>query len=385
MTIDKVIIIGGGIGGLTLALAFCRVGISVEVYERAPELKEVGAGLGVWSNAVKILNRLGVKERIEEIATPFRFAAVCNDKGQTLSNMNMEKFAKEIGTSSYLMHRAELHAAIAEKLPADVVKTGHECVKIEQDESTATAYFSNGSTANASLLIGADGINSIVRATLWNDGKPRYSGQTCFRAVTNFAAKDSDTLREVQGTGKRAGFCPLNKECIYWFAVINAPEGKMIPFEERRDFLLKKFDGWLYQIPEVIASTPSEKILQNDLVDRVPITQWSKGRITLIGDAAHPTTPNLGQGACMAIEDAMVLTRMLIQHSTHQEAFASYEKERLARTSKIVKMSWMFGKMAGWENSFTVKLRETLARATPKFLLEKEFRNQVGYDAGELP
>lgn len=383
MEAEKVIVIGGGIGGLAFALALSHLGIPVEVYERAPELKEVGAGLALWSNATKVLKRLGVDESLKEIALPLKQAEVCSNKGRTLSAMNFEPIVEEIGTHCYLVHRGDFIRVIAENLPAGIVKTGHECVKIEQDESGVTAHFANGETAKGSILVGADGINSIVRTHLWNDGKPRYSGQTCFRSVVNFHLK-SQTFREIQGAGKRIGIGQLSNDRVYWFAVINAPQGKMIAFEKRRDFLLSEFDGWLYQVTKVIVATPSEKILQNDLVDRVPIKQWSKGRITLIGDAAHPTTPNLGQGACMAIEDAMVLARMLQKHKSHQEAFATYEKERLARTSRIVKMSWTVGRMAGWESLFAVKLRELMARATPAFLMKREFLYHVGYDAGNL-
>jgi len=382
---EKVIVIGGGIGGLAFALALYRAGIAVEVYERAPELKEVGAGLGVWANAVRVLNRLGAGERVRELGNAIEFAELCNDKGQTLSSMNNKQVVSDNSPSLYIMRRSDLLNLIYEQLPSDIVKTGHECARVEENEKGVTAHFANGTKTEGTILVGADGINSIVRKTLWNDGKPRYSGQTCFRGLANFKLKDTDTLREIQGTGKRAGVCPLKNENVYWFTVVNAPEGKIIPFEERQSFLLKEFDSWLYQVPEIIAATESENIYQNDLVDRIPIKQWNKGRMTLLGDAAHPTTPNLGQGARAAIGDAMVLTRMLLQHKTHKEAFNAYEKERLARTTRIVNLSWNFGRMAGWENSFAVTLHELMARATPTFLMEKEFRNQVGYDAGDLP
>ncbi len=300
---EKVIVIGGGIGGLTFALALHRANITVEVYERTPELKEVGAGLGVWANAARVLNRLGAGERVSEFAHTIEFAAVCNDKGQTLSSMNSKQVAIDDSPPLYIMRRSDLLNSIYEQLPSGIVKTGHECIRVEENETGVTANFANGTKTEGTILVGADGINSIVRATLWNDGKPRYSGQTCFRGLANFKLKDTKTLREIQGAGKRAGICPLKNESVYWFAVVNAPEGKMIPFDERQSFLLKEFGGWLYQVPEIISETTSDKIFQNDLVDRIPIKQWNKGRMTLLvfsqgcDDESEPPAPTGGLSA----------------------------------------------------------------------------------------
>jgi 2-polyprenyl-6-methoxyphenol hydroxylase-like FAD-dependent oxidoreductase len=176
----------------------------------------------------------------------------------------------------------------------------------------------------------------------------------------------------------------LSNNRIYWFAALNAPEGKMIDFAERQQFLLAEYKDWLWEVPKIIAATPSEKILQNDLVDRVPIRQWSKGAVTLLGDAAHPTTPNFGQGACMAIEDAMILTRNLVRHANLTDALQSYEQARYERTASIVKQSWTFGTLATWKHPVAVRLREMMLRATPEFFTRQAIRKQAGFDAGNL-
>jgi len=388
MTIKKnesVLIIGGGIGGLTLAIALQQAGISFEVFERAPELKEVGAGVGVWTNAIKVLDRLGVGERIRAIGQPLQIAEMCSDKGRFLSSTNIAEILGESEAGCYVLHRAELHAALAERLPKGVIKTDHGCVRIEETQKGVTVHFANHQSAKGTIVVGADGINSVVRAHLWGREKPRYSGQTCFRGVINFQfPDDAHTLREIQGAGKRFGICPLSNNRIYWFSALNAPEGKMIDFQERQKFLLAEYKDWLWEVPKIIAATPSEKILQNDLVDRVPIKRWSKGAVTLLGDAAHPTTPNFGQGACMAIEDAMILTRNLIKNATIQDALQSYEQTRSKRTSKIVNQSWTFGTLAKWKNPFAIRLRELLIRATPEFVMQQTIRQQAGFDAGNL-
>jgi 2-polyprenyl-6-methoxyphenol hydroxylase-like FAD-dependent oxidoreductase len=252
-------------------------------------------------------------------------------------------------------------------------------------ETGVAVHFANQPSAKGTIVVGADGINSVVRAQLWGREKPRYSGQTCFRSVVNFQFPDGiPVLREVQGAGKRFGICPLSKNRIYWYAAFNAPEGKLIDFDKRQKLLLEEYKDWLWKVPKIIANTPSETILQNDLIDRVPIKRWSKGAVTLLGDAAHPTTPNFGQGACMAIEDAMILTRNLVKHRNVQDAFQSYEQERNKRTSKIVNQSWTFGTLAKWKNPFAVRLRELLVRATPEFVMQQTIRQQAGFDAGDL-
>lgn len=383
MKVEKVLIVGGGIGGLTLALALRRVNIPCSVFERAPELKEVGAGVGVWTNAVKVLDRLGVGTRLREIGSPLHIAELCSAKGQVLSRSNLDQVVREAGAACYVLHRAELHAALAEQLPEGAIKTNHECVAVEEDEAGVTIHFANGTSAKGTLVVGADGINSSVRAHLWGQSKPRYAGQTCFRGVVRMKADDG-VMREIHGAGRRFGICPLSEDRIYWYAALNAPEGKMIDFDERQSLLLEEFKGWQWQVPKIIAATPTETILQNDLVDRVPITRWSKGAITLLGDAAHPTTPNFGQGACMAIEDAIILTRHFVQHTNVPDALQSYERERGKRTAAIVEQSWTFGALAKWENPFAVHLRELLVRATPQFLVQQTMRKQIGFDAGDL-
>ncbi|MGH9943705.1 MAG: FAD-dependent monooxygenase [Pyrinomonadaceae bacterium] len=384
MKIEKVLIVGGGIGGLTLALALRRANIPYSVFERAPELKEVGAGIGVWTNAVKVLDRLGVGERLRETGAPLHIAELCSAKGQVLSRSDLDHLAREAGAACYVMHRAELHAALAEQLPRGVIKTNHECVAVEADAAGVSIHFADGTSAKGTLVVGADGLNSIVRAHLWGPAKPRDAGQTCFRGVIKMKTDDTGVMREIHGAGRRFGICPLSGDRIYWYAALNAPEGKMIDFDQRQRLLLEVFKDWQWQVPAIIAATPTETILQNDLVDRVPITRWSKGAITLLGDAAHPTTPNFGQGACLAIEDAMILTRHLVKHTHVPEALQSYERARGQRTAAIVKQSRTFGALAKWENPFAVHLRELLVRATPEFLVQQTMRKQIGFDAGNL-
>lgn len=384
MDLEKVTIIGGGIGGLAFALALHRVGIKAEVFEQAPEIKEVGAGIVVYPNTFRLLRRLGVSEIFLSQDFYYKKAEFSTPDGEPLLSTNLIPIAEDFGDNCYPIHRAELIKAIAEPILKENIHIGHKCTKIEQNNDEVTVHFTNGKEVKTKCLVGADGIDSVVRKSQIIDDNTRYSGQTCFRGVTNFKHKTPNTLREISGKGKRFGVCPLNEERVYWWAAVNAGEGIMIPFEKRQEFLLNHFSGWKLQVEELLQSTPSEKILQNDLIDRKPIDSWSNKNVVLLGDAAHATTPNLGQGANMAIEDAIVLARCLIESSSLSKAFQSFWNQRSKHTKRIVNDSWRFGKLARWKSSFAVGLRNFFVRNT-KGLAEKRLVQMVNYDAGNLP
>lgn len=377
MKIKTALIIGGGIGGHTLAIALAKAGIEPRLFERAPQLGEVGAGLGVWANAMRVLDRLGVGQKVRKLGSPLRRGEIVSWRGRVLSVLDIEGVTNDLGAGCYLLHRAELLAAIAEAVPAGVARAGMRCVRIEQEGEKVRAHFENGEVAEADVLIGADGLHSVVRASLWGEEPLRYSGQTCYRGIAPLGPLEPQVIRELSGPGLRAAVCPLDARRVYWWAALNAPEGEADVPAERQNYLLDKFRGWPHGIVDFIAATPAASILRNDLVDRAPLPSWSRGRVTLLGDAAHPTTPNLGQGACMAIEDAPVLADALASTSCPATAFRVYETRRLTRTTSVTKASWNFGRLARWQHPAAVWLRETLFRSAPAFLLERSLREQV--------
>ena len=380
----SVLIIGGGIGGVAAALALCRVRVPVRLFERAPELSEVGAGLGLWMNALRVLDQLGVGERVRQLGAPLRVAEVCSAGGAVLSRLDLQDVMSDPDVANYVLHRADLHAALLEQLPAGVLSTGAECIGVEQNANGAIAHFDYGPPQRGSLLIGADGLHSVVRAALWGRDRTRYSGQTCYRGIAPVAPAEPHVLREVQGAGKRAAVCPLDEQRVYWWAAVNAPAATADAPAGRKRALLDEFGGWPFQVPEAIAVSTGT-ILRNDLVDRAPLKQWSQGRITLLGDAAHPMLPNLGQGACTAIEDGLVLARAVAQHGRTPRALEHYEAERIGRTTAVVRQSWNFGVPVRWEHPLAVRLREQLIRRTPSALLARTMRQHIGYDVGDLP
>ncbi len=383
----RVAIVGGGIGGLTAAIAFRRIGADVQVFERAPEIKEIGAGVGVWGNAVRVLDDLDVGAPLRSFALPVTTASIYSARGRALSVTDVSELTQQLGVPSFVMHRADLQATLLKALPAGIVTSGAECVRLEQAQCGAVLHFANRGPFDADLVIGADGFNSVIRRELWGETPVRYSGQTCYRGVVAMRVKRPGLLAEIQGRGIRMGHCPISAEKMYWWACHNAahhePEGPLGAKEK----LLRLFREFPFQLGDAIAATATDAIIRTDLCDRPPLARWSRGASTLLGDAAHPMVPNLGQGACTAIEDAAVLARCVASEPTLALALARYEAERIPRTTRMVQLAWRFGHVARWSNPITVSLREALFRLTPDAAMRKEFLWQLDYDAGvaELP
>ncbi len=249
-----------------------------------------------------------------------------------------------------------------------------ECSGIDVQEKRVAVTFANGASDIADLLVGADGIHSIVRRILFPDIQPRYSGYTAWRGIAN---GDAPTVFETWGSGTRFGIVPLQRERIYWFATQNTRAGAIVPPEERRERLLAIFGAWHPPIPQLIADTPPEKILHNDIYDIAPFRTWSRGRALLLGDAAHPTTPNMGQGACMAIESANVLATELAKGDAVEAAIARYESQRMPRTARITNESWRIGRVAQMENPLALALRNFVVRVAPASVTESHFLRTI--------
>jgi 2-polyprenyl-6-methoxyphenol hydroxylase-like FAD-dependent oxidoreductase len=306
----RTIIVGGGVGGMAFAAALQRLGLPFVLLERAPELSEVGSGLGILPGAVRALRTLGVGDELFARGAPFRRFFVCSAGGDELAEVSFTRIFEQAGVPGYVLHRGALHAAIAARVPADTVRTGAEVTSIEQADGEIRVRLRDDPTpVTGDLLVGADGLHSVVRRHVLGDRPPRYAGETIFRGIADFTLARPEISRELFGAGRRAAYYDLGNGRVYWWATAPLAAGTQVPRAARRAYLSEAFAGWAFDLPGVLAATPDERILQNDIYDRLPAPRWHRGRAGLLGDAAHPTTPNLGQGACMAIEDAVVLAR----------------------------------------------------------------------------
>ena len=384
-SVRRVLIAGAGIGGLAVAVALRKVGIEAELYEQAPELREVGAGVGLWSNALESLDQLGAGDEIRAATLPLRVLAGARPDGRATSTVRLDDLGAEFAKAECrVVPRPALLAALARQVPAERVHTGDGVEAAESAGAYVHIRLKSGWMQEGDLLVGADGLHSVVRSMVVGRDRVRYSGQTCFRGLAPIPPPNPRELREVHGRGQRGSVCPIDARQVYWWVAHNAPLNEIVPAEQRKALLLERYREWPFGLPEAIAATPEGSILQNDLVDRKPARRYARGRVVLVGDAAHPTTPNLGQGANMAIDDAIVLARALRDEGSLPAALARYERERMERTRLIVKRSWAFGRLFRWTSRPAVKLRETLMRRTPARVMTDVLRWQILESVGSL-
>jgi 2-polyprenyl-6-methoxyphenol hydroxylase-like FAD-dependent oxidoreductase len=377
----RAIIIGGGIGGLATALALTQAGVETHVFERAPELKEVGAGITLWANAVKALDKLGVGALIRHIGLPDLNGGIHRHDGMLISGAATGELEKRFGAPTLVMHRADLLNTLLNAFDRDMVRLNAECVGYETDDKYVTALFADGRQMDADVLIAADGLRSAIRAQMLPQSHPIYAGYTAWRAVVPFDhMKVGDMWGESWGCGARFGIAPLKNDQVYWFATKNAPEGGKDVAGKVREQLLALFGGWHAPIRALIEATDESKILRNDIYDIEPLTRWSDGRVVLLGDAAHATTPNLGQGACQALEDAVVLGQCIRPDVDVVTALHMYQERRIKRANKVVIRSRQIGVMGQWENPLACTMRDALMRLIPHGMRIKQIGEIVGYE-----
>lgn len=379
--VRRVAIVGGGIGGLCAAVALRQSGAEVAVYEQADELREVGAGLTLWPNAVGVLRRLGLADELVRRGAKIRRAAVRTSGGRVLAESEPEELERLTGDPTIALHRAELHGLLLSALPADVVRLGAKFVAAEQTPAGVTARFTDGRAADADLLVGADGVNSAVRRQLFPAVKPRYAGYTSWRGVAPTCEGVVEGFTsESLGRGSRFGIVPIGGGRVYWYATANAPAGELQPPAERREFLLRRFDGWHTPVTRLIESTPEGLVLRNDIYDIEPMRSWHGGRVVLLGDAAHPTTPNMGQGACMALESAFTLARRLGEAGEVEGALLDYERVRMARTAWVTRQSRAAGRVGQAESRLACAARDLLLFLAPDALMRRTLERAVCFD-----
>jgi FAD-dependent urate hydroxylase len=360
----KAIVIGSGIGGLATGIALRQIGYEVEIYERVAELKEVGAGITLWVNAIKAARKLGFGDELARMSLAEIGGGIYDHNGKPISLISQEALYNRYGDKNVAVHRAELQRLMLGKLGGETtLKLNHQLSHFEQAAKKVRAYFSNGHVAEGDLLIGADGIHSAVRQQLYPKIKPLYAGYAAHRGVTQF---DLNRIQKVAGEhwgfGKRFGVVPLADNRVYWFTVSTISGKAINPQEPQKEKLLANFKGWVEPLEEIIAATAEKAILFNGIYDINPPKNWAVGKVALLGDAAHATTPNLGQGGCMAIEDAVELADCLQHNMNVQTALIQYVRRRANRTSRVVRQSRFIGNIGNIENELLGKLRNTAMR-----------------------
>ncbi len=358
-------VIGGGIGGLATAVALQRRGLDVHVYESAAELGPVGKGIWVPTNAMLVLDRLGLGDAVAARGVALERIEVRDKDGGVLQAIDLRDVHARFGRTTVSILRADLQAVLVGALRAGTLHLGKRCIKIDSNDSGAVASFDDGTHAKGDVIVGADGVRSAVREAVSPNTPLRYSGQTCYLGVANVRLPPDleRTVWEVWGGAHRFGFSSVAEDRVYWFAPATAPAGG----RELPDVLelSNRYADFPAPVPAIIRHTPPQDILRVDLHDFAPITRWSEGRVVLVGDAAHAMTPNLGQGGAQAIEDAYVLAEALAHEKSVEAAFAAYARVRQPKATRLVNTAWWLGRLAHVEALWLRGLRNTALRLTP--------------------
>jgi FAD-dependent urate hydroxylase len=382
----KITIIGGGIGGLTAAIALQQRGFDVTVYEAAPDIKAIGAGLWVAPNAINVFERLGIADKIKNAGNQLVTSCLGDHKGNALTTVDFSKIAAKYKNGTTTIHRGTLQNILLNAVKPNTVKTNYRLKSIENAENTEggiIVHFENGETIETDILIGADGIHSVVRKHLFGDIPLRYSGQTCWRGIAKMQMQNPKHTAELWGTkgGLRAAYTQVNAEEVYWYITLKTGKGTKIPPQEVQSYLTNLVSEFNSEIQIAIINTDNQHIIQSDLFDIKPLPQWYRGNIVLLGDAAHATTPNLGQGACQAIEDAYYLAACLSENPSRLlrdvplvlEAFSAYQAKRKPKADFVIKTSYQLGLLNNIGGSIGFRLRNFLLKIMPQSIGERQF------------
>lgn len=361
---NTISIIGAGIGGLTLGNILKQHGYDFTIYESAPEIRPVGAGIMMAVNAMQVFDKLGLKEKIENAGNKIHRITLSNESLKPFSKTEILELEKQYNSCNVAIHRAELQRILAENLDTGSIQLHHSLQKIEKKDNYILD-FENGNQMESTIVFGADGIKSPIRNQIFKTGAIRSSGQKCWRGLLDFELPEQHhhEALEMWGKGKRFGFVKISEKKVYWYACIN--EKSFSRYADIVD-IFKDFDALVLNL---IEATANENIICNHISDLTPIPQWYTENLCLIGDAAHATTPNMGQGACQAIEDAYVIGRLLKKSRDFNVVFEDFQKIRRKKVDYIVNTSRTIGKISQWEHGNA--LRNFMMSLIPESINQK--------------
>ncbi|WP_344118431.1 FAD-dependent monooxygenase [Streptomyces blastmyceticus] len=387
----KAIVIGAGIGGLATAVALRKVGLDVEVHERATELKAAGSGLSVMSNAIAALDSIGIDLGLEKRGQVLESYHVRTARGRLIREFPFPGIISRLGVPSVLITRSDLQQALlaaAEGIPIHLGATARE---FETDESTGgvRVRFEDGSETEGDVLIGADGFNSVVRRQLVGPGESsKDSGYIVWLAIVPFEHPrfTPGSVTHYWGSGKRFGLVDMGGGRLYWWGTKNMPASQSRDWRGGKSEVLRSYAGWADEVQKAIRVTPEESIIAVPSRDRPFLERWGKGPVTLLGDAAHPMLTSLGQGSGMAIEDAAVLARVLGSADDLTRGLRRYEDERRERARGMVAASRGISDFEQSENPIRRPMRDAYFKFLPAARLTRTLEDSLtfpGYTTAE--
>lgn len=366
----NIAIIGGGIGGLATAIGLHNINIKAHVFEQASTFQPLGAGIGIGSNVMVALNKLGVKEDIMKSGMSLKEQRFLNGDFELMNTIDFSLLKDRFGEETITIQRADLHKALLQSMDDNYFHLNKKVVYFKQTTEKVIIKFSDGSVKSFDYVIAADGIHSIFRQTLIPSSQPRYAGYTCWRGITkNTGDVQAHISSEVWSKQGRFGWAPLYNGDVYWFACINTQERNPYYAQLNKDDVANKFAHLSPVVERLIRETYEDYFLHHDIYDIKPLRTFIYDRVCLLGDAAHATTPNMGQGAGQSIEDAFELMQAFNSTSVVANAFKQYEHKRIWKTKKVINLSRQIGWVAQWDNSALIAFRDTVFPYVPKSLL----------------
>lgn len=364
----KVAIVGAGIGGLTTGIFLAEQGLDIHLYEQALANKAVGAGIILAHNATQIYKKLELYEKLLSLGHPVESINITDENFNSISQMNSKRFEDKYQVKNIAIRRSDLQHVLVDKFQkTSQLHFNKQLIGLKNNRRCQLA-FADGTVDTFDAVIGADGINSVVRDSVVATSQLRKTRQHCWRGVANvkLSADFQHGLYEAWGMGDRFGFVQVSPEQVYWYALHN-----LTPKYQDKS-IEQIFDGYHPLVSELIANTEQSAIFATEINDLKPMSHWVKNRVCLLGDAAHATTPNLGQGACQAIEDAYALSECF-DPSAIEQSLLQYQQSRFNKARMIVNTSWRFGKISQLENPFVSRVRNWLVKNTPTSLNIRQF------------
>lgn len=335
----KVVIIGAGMGGLATGIALRQAGYEVQIYDRVSQLRPAGAGISLWSNGVKVLNRLGLGKEIASIGGQMEQVSYYNLSGEKLTNFSLQPLVNAVGQQPYPVARTDLQEMLLDVFGAENVQLNSKCVALDQNADSVTAIFEDGRRATGDILVAADGTHSIIRNyVLGYAALRRYVGYVNWNGLVpaseDLAPKNSWDV--YVGEHKRASLMPVGDDRFYFFFDVPLPKGT-VSSPDYREELTNFFKGWAKPVQNLIQRLDPFKTNRVEIHDIEPLATLVRGRVALLGDAAHSTAPDLGQGGCQAMEDALVLaTYLQTTNISVEDALKRYETARKDRVADVI-------------------------------------------------
>jgi 2-polyprenyl-6-methoxyphenol hydroxylase-like FAD-dependent oxidoreductase len=378
----QILVIGAGISGLATAVALQRRGHEVTVIEVRTDTSS-GAGISIWPNALAALDEIGVGDAVREAGGRVTAGALRWRDGTWLRHPAPERLVKALGEPLVVIRRSALANVLADALADGTVHAGLSALELVTTTDGVRVALSDSTMRDAAAVIGADGTHSIVARHLNGDLAHRYAGYTAWRGVASHTI-DPDIAGEVLGPGVEFGHVPLGADRTYWFATERAPEGHVAPQGEL-SYLQARFASWADPIPAVLAATDPDDVLRNDLYDRDQGRQWSRGPVVVVGDAAHPMRPHLGQGGCQGLEDAALLARFVDGADDLAAAFARFAAFRRRRIRPLVRESKLIGQIVNLRPAFLSGLASRATVLMPEARVTRHLAAVAARSAFVLP